>query len=64
LLSGSNISLTNMDDVGLANALTLGNGNQAYFQLGSLQLVIIPEPGVALLGGIGLLALLRRRRSP
>jgi len=28
----------------------------------SLETVIVPEPGVALLGGIGLLALLRRRR--
>ena len=39
------------------------SGRLAYFQNGSLKLVVIPEPGVALLGGLGLLALLRRRRS-
>lgn len=40
LLIGSNIDFTNLDNVGIANALTLGNGNQAYFQNGSLQVVI------------------------
>jgi autotransporter-associated beta strand protein len=63
LLSGGNISLAGMDHVGLENAFTLNNGNIAYFQQGSLQAVIaVPETGSALLGGIGLLLLLRRRR--
>ncbi|MDP4625607.1 MAG: autotransporter-associated beta strand repeat-containing protein [Akkermansiaceae bacterium] len=62
LISGSNIDFTNLDNVGLANAVTLGNGNKAYFQNGSLQLVIIPEPSVALLSALGVLALFRRRR--
>lgn len=44
-------------------AFSLGGGRSAYFQEGSLQLVVIPEPGVALLGGFGLLAMLRRRRA-
>ncbi len=38
------------------------NGNKGYFTSGSLNVVIIPEPRAALLGGLGLLALLRRRR--
>ena len=47
----------------LAEAYNVGFGQTAYFQDGSLQLVVIPEPRAALLGGLGLLALLRRRRS-
>jgi fibronectin-binding autotransporter adhesin len=64
LLSGSGINLANMDNVGLVNALNLDNGNLAYFQTGSLQVVIaIPEPSpAAFIGGIGMLLLLRRRR--
>lgn len=63
LLKGSNISLTDMDNVGLENALTLTNGNKVFFQQGSLQAVVtVPETSTALLGGIGLLLLLRRRR--
>jgi autotransporter-associated beta strand protein len=46
----------------LASAYDIGGGRSAYFQEGSLQLVVIPEPGAALLGGLGMLALLRRKR--
>lgn len=46
-----------------SNPFDFGNGKSGYFQEGSLQAVIIPEPRAALLGGIGLLILLRRRRS-
>jgi fibronectin-binding autotransporter adhesin len=50
-------------DFGLANAVAVGSGGrQAYFTDGSLAVVVIPEPAAALLGGLGLLALLRRRR--
>ena len=57
--SGSDIA-----NFGAGNAAPVGtSGRLAYFQNGSLKLVVIPEPGVALLGGLGLLALLRRRRS-
>lgn len=44
-------------------AFSLGGGRSAYFQEGSLQLVVVPEPRAALLGGLGVLALLRRRRA-
>jgi autotransporter-associated beta strand protein len=48
---------------GLANAVNVGNtGRQAYFANGSLNVFVIPEPSAALLGGLGLLALMRRRR--
>jgi hypothetical protein len=46
-----------------ATAFAFGVDRSAYFQNGSLQLVVIPEPNVsALLGSLGVLALLRRRR--
>jgi autotransporter-associated beta strand protein len=48
---------------GAANAADVGTGRQAYFQNGSLQVIVIPEPSTALLGGLGLLLLLRRRRA-
>jgi autotransporter-associated beta strand protein len=48
----------------IANPFDFGNGKQGYFQSGSLQVVVIPEPSAFLLGGIGsLLFSLRRRRK-
>jgi fibronectin-binding autotransporter adhesin len=44
-------------------AYDFGNGKKGYFTEGSLNVVIIPEPRAAFLGGLGLLALLRRRRN-
>jgi autotransporter-associated beta strand protein len=61
LITGT-LDSTNLDHFGLTNAYDIGGGRSAYFENGSLQLVIIPEPRAALLGGLGLLALLRRRR--
>ena len=49
----------------VATAIDFGNGKSGYFTEGSLNAVIIntiPEPTSVLLGGLGLLGLLRRRR--
>lgn len=46
-----------------ATAYDFGNGNKGYFTSGSLNAVIIPEPSTILLGALGVLALLRRRRA-
>lgn len=61
--STQDFSSAGLDHFGLANAANVGStGRKAYFQTGSLQLMVIPEPSVFLLGGIGLVALARRRR--
>ena len=41
---------------------TLSNGREAYFQKGSLELVIIPEPSTIILAGLGLMGVTFRRR--
>jgi hypothetical protein len=61
LITGT-LDSTNLDHFGLANAYDIGGGRSAYFQNGSLQLVVIPEPHAAWLGGIGVLLIFRRRR--
>lgn len=43
-------------------AIANGGGRSAYFQDGSLRLVVIPETSTVPLGGLGMLALMRRRR--
>lgn len=55
---------TNLANFGLANAYTRGDGNIAYFDTGSLTVTIavVPEPGAALIGSIGFLMLINRRR--
>jgi autotransporter-associated beta strand protein len=65
LITGT-LNTANLGNVGLANAYDIdgpGGSRTAYFQNGSLQLVVVPEPRAALLGGLGMLMLLRRRRN-
>jgi fibronectin-binding autotransporter adhesin len=74
LLTGVNLGptyfdATNISNFGLSNALTgLGTDGtkSAYFQNGSLQLVVVPEPSTwALLGGVAAVGagMMRRRRT-
>ena len=63
--TGGSISFLSLANVGPSNAVDLGGGKSAYFQQGSLQVVVVPEPDAFFLGGLGLalagLALGRRR---
>ena len=62
LITGS-VDTTNLDNLGLANAYNIGGGHKAYFEQGSLKLVVVvPETSAVLLGALGSLVLLRRRR--
>ncbi|MBC7979884.1 MAG: PEP-CTERM sorting domain-containing protein [Armatimonadetes bacterium] len=47
----------------IVNAQTEANGNDFAIGLVSLDTTAVPEPAAAMLGGIGFLALLRRRRN-
>lgn len=62
LISGT-MDSSNLANLGLENAFDIGSGRSAYFAGSSLQLVVIPEPGVAILGSLGLLVMMRRRRA-
>jgi hypothetical protein len=68
LVSG-NVDFANIRNVGLSNAHLLDSGYSAYFQEGSLQLVVtpVPEPSTIVLLGAGAsilgLRATRRRRA-
>jgi autotransporter-associated beta strand protein len=50
------------DNVGLVNAVDIGDGKQAYFEQGSLNLIVVPEPSTLALTGLGIVGLLIFRR--
>jgi hypothetical protein len=61
-LTSTDFSTLNMDNFGVENAFDLGDGKSAYFQEGSLQVVVIPEPvTLGMLGMAAALLLLIRR---
>ena len=65
--TGGGINFANLANVGQSNAYSLGSGKTAYFQQGSLQLVIVPEPSALALAGLGVAlsgyAAWKRRRT-
>jgi autotransporter-associated beta strand protein len=63
LANSSDFSSAGLDNFGIANAYDVGGGRSAYFQNGSLAVVVIPEPSAALLGAASLVLLMRRRRQ-
>jgi autotransporter-associated beta strand protein len=63
LINGGNEVILAGTTPTLLSPFDFGNGRKGYFQEGSLQAVIIPEPAAALLGSLGVFGLLRRRRE-
>jgi len=66
LINGAaSIDFTNVSNVGFANAFDLGDGRSAYFRAGSLEVVVVPEPGTAafLIVGLALVPAYRRLRK-
>jgi hypothetical protein len=63
LIAGT-VDTTGLANLGAANAYDLGGGIAAFFQSGSLQMVVVPEPAVVSLLGfaVGAGVLMRRRR--
>jgi len=63
--TGGDISFANLANVGSDDPFDIGGGKLAYFQRGSLEIVVVPEPATALLGGLGIAIAawcVRRRR--
>jgi autotransporter-associated beta strand protein len=62
-LIASSSTFSNIQNFGPLHAANIGGGKSAYFQQGSLQLVVVPEPNTCLLFGIGMAFTLLRIRS-
>ncbi|MGI9177784.1 MAG: hypothetical protein ACR2IT_08005, partial [Pirellulales bacterium] len=64
LIAGT-VDFTNVTNVGANNAVSIpGSSNTAYLQQGSLQMVVVPEPSVVVVGIAGLtLAVAALRRT-
>lgn len=60
--SFSSVTLDDVQGVGVFFNLAPSGNNQSLYGITDFQLNVVPEPSVALMGGIGALALLRRRR--
>jgi autotransporter-associated beta strand protein len=64
LIGVTSSDFSNIQNFGVSNAVDVGGGKSAYFQNGSLQLMVVPEPGTWALLVTGLTALIVfRRRS-
>ena len=64
--TSTDFSALGIENWGALNAYSLGGGKAAYFQQGSLELVVIPEPGtlaLLVLGMAGLSAMRQRRQT-
>ena len=62
LATSQDFGISTLANFGPENAAPVGSGRLAYFQNGSLQVVVIPEPASALLAALGGLLATRRRR--
>lgn len=51
LIAGT-VDTTGLANLGPANAYDLGSGVSAYFQSGSLQMVVVPEPATVTIAGL------------
>ena len=60
----TDFSQLNLANWGAANAFDLGGGKSAYFEQGSLRVMVVPEPSVVGLVALGATALLLRFRRP
>lgn len=62
LLSGADFDFSGLQNFGVENAYVREDGNLAYFESGSLQVIVVPEPSIALLTSFGVFACFRRHR--